>query len=150
MYLGLLFTGITSLGILGFTIFDLQQKQEFLLHFLPQSMLGGVTQITDLLSTLFIQFDWGCLLLVCGPILMIAAALLQPTRRGNRRPPPAMLPYVVCRTCSMASPIGKSFCANCGARLQVLPVDYVAPSLPIDQRRSTAQPSALRNMPPHP
>jgi hypothetical protein len=130
MYLGLWLTSVLSLGTLGFTVLDLQYKMDLILTFLPQSAAGLAAQFVDLASLLLIQFEWGAILLLGGPVLMLAAAAMPEDRQARyqrilRRLAQAV---VVCGNCQTANSAAYTFCGHCGAKILPTQAQYARQS----------------------
>lgn len=120
MCLGLLFTSITSGGIVLFTVIDFQQRGSLFLKAIPESIAGHIVQWTGILSGIFIQFSWGSVLLVAGPALMLVAALLPRERRlRSSRGRGRLDRAVVCSRCRGLNDLRHTFCAHCAAPLLV-------------------------------
>lgn len=149
IYLGLLFTGVISLGMPVLTAINLQQNTRSLLDLLPPGIVAALSQLLDVAGALLVQPEWGIVLLIGGPLLMLAAAVLPEDRqtRARRTLQRTAQTSVECDLCRTANPASHTFCCSCGARL--LPAATLPAGSPPSQGPAALLTGPARRPPPH-
>lgn len=149
MCIGLLFTSVMSGGMVVFTVIDVQYKAAFILSPLSDSTAAWITQWTNVLSAFLIQFSWGSMLLVAGPVLMFVAGLMPGERRAQYHSGKRFNQTIVCSRCRALNHLSNNFCAQCAVSLRpakgIPAVSYQSTS----GNQASFLPQASHRPPPH-